>query len=62
MFILSNTDPGYIALLALLVVVPTATMLAAVVDRMLFRRRESQARNCGTTRRGFPIIFNDDRP
>jgi hypothetical protein len=55
------TDIGYIALLTVLVIVPTAAVLAAVVDRMVKRRRNGIPQKSASPNHAFPVIADPNQ-
>jgi hypothetical protein len=57
---LITADPGYIALLTMLVAVPSAAVIAAVVDRILRRRRIGPDRRPLPTANAFPVVHRQD--
>jgi len=55
------TDIGYIALLTVLVIVPTAAVLTAVVDRMVKRRRHGSPQKSASPNHAFPVIADPNQ-
>lgn len=58
---LISTDAGYLALLTMLVIVPAAAVGAAVVDRLMWRRRGGLLRRPLSPTHAFPVIPDPHR-
>ena len=55
-FSLIPTDIGYIALLTMLVILPTVAVGAAVIDRTMKRRRDGRRQKSESPMNAFPVI------
>ena len=53
-----GTDVGYVALLTMLVIVPAAAVGAAVLDRMMWHRRNGVLRRPSSPIHAFPVVLD----